>query len=212
MKSFVITILDNDRSVQVAERCIKSAAKFDIKVEKWKAFTPKDDPKLFAELNGIPTKGFKEVYSRFENCLSAFISHYQLWQYSVEHQEDVLIMEHDAFVMDSIPRLVDDIVNLGEPSYGKYNLPKILGLNPLTSKSYFPGAHGYFITPRGASSLISLAKTDARPTDIFINNKNFHNLKEYYPWPIQARDSFTTIQNEKGCLAKHSYGETYEII
>jgi len=36
-------------------------------------------------------------------------------------------------------------------------------------------------------------------------------LQEYWPWPVEAHDSFTTIQNENGCLAKHNYGETYGI-
>jgi hypothetical protein len=37
-------------------------------------------------------------------------------------------------------------------------------------------------------------------------------LEEYYPWPVEVKDSFTTIQKTEGCLAKHGYNETYEII
>ena len=103
-------------------------------------------------------------------------------------------------------------MNIGAPSYGNAQTPNILGVNPLTSKPYFPGAHGYMITPAGAKMLISKAKTNAAPTDVFMSLSNFPTLQEYYPWAVEARDSFTTIQKQAGCLAKHSYGETYDII
>jgi len=37
-------------------------------------------------------------------------------------------------------------------------------------------------------------------------------LQEYYPFVARADDSFTTIQVERGCLAKHNYKDGYEII
>jgi len=55
----------------------------------------------------------------------------------------------------------------------------------------------------------------ACPTDLYICNKNFPFVNEYYPWPVEARDSFTSIQTETGCLAKHSYqkdASKYKII
>ena len=42
MKAFVITIESHKGSQQVANRCIKSAEKYGIKIEKWKATTPHD--------------------------------------------------------------------------------------------------------------------------------------------------------------------------
>ena len=59
--------------------------------------------------------------------------------------------------------------------------------------------------------LIDESLHSAGPTDIFIHSSKF-TLGEYYPWPVEARDSFTTIQRKEGCWAKHNYGETYEII
>lgn len=209
MKSYVITILDNERSVQVADRCIKSAAKYGIEVEKWMAATPKYLKVIDID---IPLSGFKEKYSRFESCVAAFMSHHSLWELSVQTNEDILILEHDAYFVGPIPNITGDIVNLGKPSYGKFNIPSTLGIGPLASKPYLPGAHAYYVTPTGAAQLITKAQTAAKPTDLFINKNNFPELKELYPWPIEARDSFTTIQNENGCVAKHNYGESYEII
>ena len=103
-------------------------------------------------------------------------------------------------------------INLGKPSYGKFNTPPLLGVNALTSKRYFPGAHAYRINPAGAARLLVQAKLYARPTDVFLNLDALEWLQEYYPWPVEARDSFTTIQKTEGCLAKHNYDDKYKIL
>ena len=213
MKASVITIIDNDRSRQAADRCIQSGKKNNLEIAYFKAWTPKDSPIKLASQENIPIEGFDEKYSRFDNVLAAFLSHYWLWKMTAAGATPHVIFEHDAVMTSPIPQLNGDIVNLGAPSYGKFNTPTTLGEGSLVSKPYFPGAHAYYITPKGAQQLVDKAKTvSACPTDIFINNNNFSNLKEYYPWCAEARDSFTTIQNEIGCQAKHNYGETYEII
>ena len=60
--------------------------------------------------------------------------------------------------------------------------------------------------------LIDQARMEARPTDVFLNINTFPFLEERYPWPVEAHDSFTTIQSEMGCRAKHNYNEKYEIV
>ena len=68
------------------------------------------------------------------------------------------------------------------------------------------------IKPAGARELLEKSKTDAGPTDVFLNLDNFPWLQEYYPWVCMAADSFSTIQNKTGCLAKHNYKIGYKII
>ena len=63
------------------------------------------------------------------------------------------------------------------------------------------------VSNAGAKLLIDQAKIDAGPTDTFLHLDRFNFLQEYYPWPVEARDNFTTIQNESGCIAKHNYNE-----
>lgn len=212
MKSFVITIMDNEKSVASAQRCIDSMPEYN--VEMFRAITPKNNPIKIAESREFPLYFFKEKYSRFENCLSAFLSHSTLWQMCADGKEEFQIFEHDAVAIDTIPKFINHngCISLGKPSYGKYNTPLTLGTNTLTSKKYFPGAHAYRLKPRAARTLISSATTYARPTDVFLNLDLFPFLQEYYPWPVEARDSFTTIQNTTGCLAKHNYGDDYEIL
>ena len=209
----VITILDNQASVRVAERCMWSGDRHGHNVEMHPAITPKDDPLSICEKEGIDPLGFEEKYSRNLNCISAFLSHYSLWKECVERDDTMLILEHDAYITEPIRYMpFEHICNYGKPSYGRFNTPPLLGMNKLTSKRYLPGAHAYGVTPNGANLLIEQARISAKPTDVFINLDTFDNINEYYPWPVDARDSFTTIQNTTGCLAKHSYDEGYKII
>jgi len=214
MKAYVIRIKGHELSEQAAKRCIKSAAKQGLEVHPWNAYTPKDNPMVLLENLGINPSPFNEVYSRTLNCASAFLSHYSLWQHSVEIDESVVILEHDAVVHDKIP--VDSnfthVMTFSKPSYGNYNTPSLLGVNPLTQKQYFGGAHGYIVRPIGAKQLIKQAKSQVKPADVFLNLEYFPWLQEYYPWVCTAMDNFTTIQNKAGCQAKHRYGETYAIV
>ena len=209
MQALVITILDNEESVEAAARCIKSGDKHLTEVKMFPAITPSncDVPALMKE-EGIPEHLFTVTgYSKPKYAMAAFMSHYSLWKKSIEDNIDILILEHDAYFVNFVPEpnVLGKVTSLGTPSYGSFNTPNHIGLGPLTSKPYFPGAHGYVVKPEGAKELVEKAKECAQPTDVFLCLRNFPDIKEYYPWCIEARDSFTTIQKELGCQAKHSY-------
>jgi GR25 family glycosyltransferase involved in LPS biosynthesis len=214
MRSFVITIVDNPKSVASAQRCIDSGKQFGHDVEMWNALTPQNiDVFQAAAIAKIRPNQLKETYSHFESCVAAFLSHMSLWELCVKTQEEVQIFEHDAVFVNSVPNFINyaGCLNLGAPSYGKYNTPTMLGVNPLTSKRYFPGAHAYRLKPQAAKLLIQEAQIRSRPTDVFLHVDTFPWLEEYYPWPVKCMDSFTTIQKHEGCLAKHNYGKDYDI-
>lgn len=203
----VITLMDMPQSLKYAKRCIKSGAAYGIHIEHFHAITPKTVDKFIYD-EEIDTRFFREKWSRYKNALAAFSSHYSLWKESFRRQTPYLILEHDAVIINDIPTFLrGDIVNLGEPSYGAWSMPEKLGEGPLVSKPFFPGAHGYYITPEGAKQLILRAKALAKPTDVFIHRDTFE-LSEYYPWPVKAKDTFTTIQREEGIQAKHTYLKT----
>ena len=214
MKAYVIRIKGHELSEQAATRCIKSAAKHGLEVTRWDAFTPKDKPLQNLREMGINPAPFDEVYSRTLNCASAFLSHYSLWEECYKTNEKIVIFEHDAVVFSEIPTEVEFeyVMTFSQPSYGNYKNPLTLGVNPLTQKTYFGGAHGYIVKPQGAKYLIDQAKNEVKPTDVYLNLYYFPFLQEHYPWSCIAMDNFTTIQTEEGCHAKHRFGETYEII
>lgn len=213
MKNYVITMSQLLESVKAAERCIESGAKFNVIIKQWEATTPNELLPSLLFNAGIKEEGFKEKYSRIDNCMAAFHSHWSLWNHCVDIQEEITIFEHDAVIIDLLPVInFNGCINLGRPSYGKFNTPSMLSTNPLTSKRYFPGAHAYRVNPSGAQKLIDQAIVHARPTDVFLNMDTFPWLQEYYPWPVEARDTFTTIQKTEGCLAKHNYHGDYKIL
>lgn len=225
MKAFVITIKGHKHSEAAADRFIKSVSKIHptFLPEKFYGYTPKDDPENILKQLGYPTKHFVEKYSRYHNAMAAYLSHRKLWELSSDQNKTIFIFEHDAVLMDSLPikpndkehiahPLLGDIVNIGQPSYGNFNTPPNMGINRLTSKRYFPGAHAYFIRPKGAKKLLEMSKKRAGPTDTFINLDNFPDLQEWFPWCAIAKDSFTTIQNQTGCLAKHNFNQDYKIV
>jgi GR25 family glycosyltransferase involved in LPS biosynthesis len=213
MKSFVIT-LNTEPSMRVAKRCVNSLPDFAVRA--FAAITPADDPAGMMKERGISPENFHEKYSFPDSCMAAFMSHHTLWEMCVADNEEYQIFEHDAVCIGHLPAFIpyDKCINLGYPSYGKFKTPESLGVGPLISKNYFPGAHAYRVKPAGARELIERAKIDAGPTDIFIHSARFPWLQEYYPWPMKADDSFSTIQREEGCLAKHNWngGENFEIL
>lgn len=215
MKSFVITIKSMPESVKAAKRCIRSMPEYDVQM--FPAVTPDDDPIMIAGSEGLDLSFFDvdaQKYSRFERCVSAFLSHYSLWKKCIEDNEEYQIFEHDAVCVGNLPQFISHhgCISLGAPSYGKFNTPSVLGVSPLVSKIYFPGAHAYRLKPKAAKTLVQHARENAAPTDVYLCKSNFPWLQEYYPWPVEARDTFSTIQKKNGCRAKHNYGESYELL
>jgi GR25 family glycosyltransferase involved in LPS biosynthesis len=166
---------------------------------------------------GIPTEPFKERWSRYDNVMACFLSQYYLWMHCVQINENILIFEHDAVVRGEIPLDIPfkGVLTFGHPSYGNFQTPSFIGVNKLVSKQHFPGNHCYLIKPAAAEVLIETAKRDPAPADVFLHNNRFDFLEEYYPWPVYAVDTFSTVQNRNGIQAKHQYqklGQEYKLV
>lgn len=212
MKAYVIAIEGHAKSQQAADRCIESGKLFGVDIQKFDAVTPEDDIESIAAMAGVPLYRFVSKYSPTENALAAFMSHYSLWNLCAGSNEPIAIFEHDAVLTSPLPQPPMFVGNIGKPSYGKFNTPTTLGWGDLVSKPYFPGAHAYIVTPMGARMLIEKAVDDACTTDVYLDTRRFPWLQEYYPWVAEARDTFSTIQNENGCRAKHNYNSDYEYV
>jgi len=215
MKNYVITIQDIPQSVTSAKRCVSSGKMFSVDIEHFDAITPRNTD-VFERLKELelPDKNFQEIYSRMENCIAGFLSHFTLWNMCAESGEEFHIFEHDAVLVDYLPNNLqyNGCISLGRPSYGKFNIPAIIGTNSLVSKQYFPGAHAYRLTPKRAAEIVEKAKIAAGPTDTYLDIRRFPFLQEYYPWPVEVRETFTTIQKVDGCWAKHGFNNEYKII
>jgi hypothetical protein len=118
MKHYVITIMDNDKSIEAANRCIESGLTTGgISIDKWYATTPRDNLDGIIDASKILMKGFDEVWSRSDNCRAAFLSHFSLWQESVRLNQEVTIFEHDAVCVNYISPSYsyNGVLSLGAP-------------------------------------------------------------------------------------------------
>ncbi len=212
MKAYIVTLLNLQQSMEVADRAADSAIEFGLSPIRWPGVW-RDEAQYEMEAEGLKKGTFDETWSNTDAALGNFVAQYRIWQ-EIAHGDPGLILEHDSVVVARIPPLDGhgDIVTLAKPSFGKIRRPANPGFYPLfSSGDKIPGAHGYYLTPSGAGALISMAKRKgAIPVDKFICPQRFH-ITEYFPWPIEAHDTFTTIQKQKGCLSKHNFGPDYKI-
>jgi len=216
MKAYIVTLLNLPESITMAERCKTSAAQFNISAEIFPAVY-KDIALEEAEQEQLTISKWDESYSNVGAVVGNFITQYRIWKTILDSNEPGIVLEHDAVFTAAVPDLINkgDIINIGKPSYGAFASKDIPGVYPMFSKTggYIPGAHGYYLTPKGAEQLITLAKNKGvAPCDMYLNKTNFPDIKEIYPWVVEAKDEFTTIQKEKGCGAKHNYNKDYKIL
>jgi len=202
MQARVIAI-DHPVSARLADRCVKSGARFGVHVDVFMGVQLKDNPRALMEEAGIPTTAFdRNKMAKPEHCMACFLSHRWLWQECATGEEPMVILEHDAVFVGEVPDLGDAlVVNLGHPSYEPYFLPSRMGLGPLASMSAFPGAHGYYVSPEGARKLLEKER-EAKSPDRFMHRERFPFLQEYCPWPVIADDAVSTTQHERGCRAR----------
>lgn len=128
---------------------------------------------------------------KFAGVKGCFLSHYLLWKKCLKDNEPIIIFEHDALLIRSIPEdLLNydyDVLNLDYASRQISNYwehveqdhgPAILPWRKADkwgysqfNKSSIPGIHGYIIKPSGAKKLIDFAKKyGTLPADIHINS------------------------------------------
>lgn len=218
MKGYVGTVFEIPESVKMAERCVETGKQFGVDVEIIQA-TYRDNVDEELKKLGLKRSKFDTSYSNADAVVANFCTQYRTWMEIFYSREPGIVLEHDAVFTADIPEIVSnakaDIINLGKPSYGNFRKATQTGIFPMFSKpgGYIPGAHGYYISVAGANQLIEKARSfGAAPCDLFLCKTNFPSIAEIYPWVIEAHDEFTTIQVEKGCIAKHNYGDDFTIL
>ena len=101
--NYVITVEDIPQSVQYAERCIESAAKHGLTVKKFSAITPRNTQlREMLDDEGISAEGFIERYSRLDNCVAAFLSHYSLWKLAATSNTPTTIFDSVSLAMSRV--------------------------------------------------------------------------------------------------------------
>jgi hypothetical protein len=215
MIGFVITLLDDPRSVAVARRCVESGSRFGFEIETFPAVDRKsaEDERV---KEGLRISYIDRSMSDAGAVIGNFISQFRIWKIIAAADSPAIICEHDALFTAPLPQGTEfeHLLSVGKPSFGGYASKPSPGVYPLFSKKgYLPGAHGYIVKPSGAAMLVAKAmEKGIQPCDIFLGTTNFPWVQELQPWIVEAHDTFSTIQKRRGCMAKHNFKDGYEFI
>jgi glycosyl transferase family 25 len=204
-KAFVITMKGRSFSEELAEDCIASGKKINLKIEKFDAIQLDDVAPTYKKfgLRPFPKLKFTRDTKGVRGC---FCSHYSLWLKCIELNEPIMILEHDALFMRPIPKdIVDkfsELCNLDaysrtstvyEDHLEKFENYDVITHQPKkiasTSKNAFQyydkecikGLHAYIIKPQGAKSLIAFTKNKGMlPADVHVNAQSVALTKTKY--------------------------------
>lgn len=138
MKIKIIRLEKDKGSLEAAEMCKFSCDKHNLEAEYFNAITPDQVVKLMAEheiqwsypwngeeavdlQTGLRKVGYKTAEP--QKRIACFLSHYLLWKECAESGEDMIILEHDAFLekkvpFDRIAKSGKTIVGLNRPQPG----------------------------------------------------------------------------------------------
>src|SRR6478752_496839 len=170
MKAYIVTLFHLPASVGVAHRCRDSCTAFGLEPVLWDGVW-RDEAQYEMAVEGLKKGTFDETWSNTDAALRNFVAQFRIWQ-EIAHGDPGIILEHDSVVVAPIPQLDGhgDIITLAKPSFGKLRQPANPGFYPLfSSGDKIPGAHGYYLTPTGAATLVNMAKRKgAIPVDKFI--------------------------------------------
>ena len=132
MKAFVITLKDNQYSNKVADRCIQTAAKFGLVVEKFYGVN-KERAKQFMYDEGLEwtwaNNNTEETFCKktglrmhpyrtgdLRAVIGCSMSHYFLWKKCIELDEPILILEHDSVFLRALPEIeFNGICQINDP-------------------------------------------------------------------------------------------------
>jgi hypothetical protein len=215
MNAYIVALQNIPESVAGGLRAARTAKQFGL-VPFARDGVWRDVARDAMEDEGLRVADFDQRFSNPDAVIGNFMAQYRIWNEVAHGKEPAVVMEHDAVVVASLPKIPASVqfVTLGRPSFGRVPAPREDGIYPLFSRStHLAGAHGYYLTPAFAEQLVSVAqRKGVMPVDIFISPQRFAGIMEAYPWPIEAHDSFTTIQKRRGCVAKHNFCDDYRIL
>ena len=209
MKAFIICDIENPTSINAANRCMDSLYNSDVDVKYIQQTCPetlKEDRKQFDSIKwSYPLNDFQKFFA----CT---ISHARLWLQSVELQEEIMILEHDAlFTRKFTPfEWEGGVCGLNDPrgathsaqlfhekvskNKGVQNTPWVK--DELAMPQGLAGNSAYIIKPAFAKKLIDkLKEKGGWPNDSLMCKQFFPDqLKVVYPYftKVQGIQSTTT--------------------
>ena len=177
-------------SCEISESCINQGKKFGINIIPFKGIHGYNSKSVIEKYSLKPKYFFKQGR---RGVLGCFLSHYLLWLECMKLNKPYLILEHDGYFMNELPKNIldnfEEVIKLdNESPYNsdydekvnkKHKLSITKYLNPKTKNTelnetgnYMHGAYSYLIKPIAAKKIISwINKNGFLPADIQIGDK-----------------------------------------
>ena len=228
MKAFVITLKDNQYSNQVADRCIESAKNYGLDVDKFWGVGIDTANQVMSDYglrwswannntsNSVcPITGLHQFPYRAADIrtkIGCSMSHFLLWEKCVQLGEPILILEHDAVFLRSLPDVeFKGLCQINDPTGatrrgswwankmrergGKGVFEKTWVTSP--SERQIPdglaGNSAYMVKPHAAKELMDKYKElGVWPNDATMCKQIFPYLEEYYPFVTRVVQTKST--------------------
>jgi glycosyl transferase family 25 len=161
MKSFIIRLSDYPNSVKWAEQTYSSALNYGWTINYFEGInginTSLEEHDLFVNLKHKKSK----ISFLRPGTLGCFLSHYYLWKKAIELNEPICILEHDAIIHASFPKIEFEDV---------YKFVKGPAAKKIYIGDWWASGAGYCVSPSGAKKLIQFSEVEGvMPTDVMLN-------------------------------------------
>jgi glycosyl transferase family 25 len=190
-KTFVIAIKGHPVSESQLQDCLDSAKKFNWDIETFwgvNGNTLTDDSWKNIRVTPLlnkPTMNRKGTWG-------CFFSHWQLWNKCIDLNEPIIVLEHDAIIMEQWRPIEINDAMIKLHRYYKQKNPKYDDDSGLWS----PSTHAYCILPNHAKQLINFALTvGGFETDRMMGDRVLKVEHLGKPSMIERQDSYSTTEN-----------------
>lgn len=201
--AYIITITGNETSQRLSNRCLHSCEKVGMPSKVWQAFDGTGDSIIIPNhsKNDVITKIIKvtdHYLTRGE--VACALSHISLWRHCAEIDKPIVILEHDAVMINKIVSLnsYNSITYLGgsewvTQGWGMYTIPPHASEGP--NYHFICRAHAYAIDPCMAKNLLShvIKYGISAPLDIMMRADLF-NITHQGLFAHDVSDPQTTIK------------------
>lgn len=209
--AYIITLKNNSNSERMAQRCKESCDRLDIPSKFWYAYdgTGAEITEPEHLENAGHMKWFKCVDSELSKSeVACALSHISLWCHCIEIDRPIIILEHDAIMLERISEhpVFNSILYLGckEQYEKKYPVSMIPPYGSVGRNYYFTWrAHAYIIDPQVAKNMVALVLKNGifEALDIMIRADMFSILQLGLYAYDESETINTTITNRKQTLA-----------
>jgi GR25 family glycosyltransferase involved in LPS biosynthesis len=107
IKSFVIRLKGQEPSETLATECIDSGKEFGLDIMPFDGIYGLEN--IVAKTQEFKIRPFSEGMKKGRvGVKGCFLSHYSLWMYCLEIDQPVLILEHDAMILNFLPENIEN--------------------------------------------------------------------------------------------------------